>query len=452
MTIVNVLDLNDILIGLKPLIFRLDIPDGESCYGTGFFITKELALTAFHNLYDSALENPETKLSATFRGKTIEFLQALCGEEERKWQKEYDIAVLRAVTPLDGLPKAKFLYLDAAWKDRDRNLAWATRNVVAVGIPGNTEELAAIPGITPAAGPLADAPRTAGRQTIGTIPATLHFTSDPNDVNAAYGMSGSPVYDKNLGGIIGVVVAAKKEFYATEFVHVVKNWHAGRQYFERFRPKPAFVPEHSATQTLWRALGIFVASVAVLLGLGFWLKSRPFAPKHLEVELVRDATGHSEKVADLLNATEGEKLRLLITSPTDGYLYVVDREVARNGALRTPYLAFPTLSAGAYRNKVTRGTVVSFPDPSDRSHTIEAKPSETPDPEYAGELLTVLVYDYPLPIDHLEARPIPLTSDQFADDSDRLLLSSDAPAPKAARKIRLVVRRASQAPQPKGLR
>jgi hypothetical protein len=153
-------------------------------------------------------------------------------------------------------------------------------------------------------------------------------------------------------------------------------------------------------------------------------------------------------VTDQVNATEGEKLRFLITSPTDGYLYVVDREGTRDGTLRTPYLAFPTLSAGAGHNKVTPGTVVSYPDRSDRPPTIEARPSHPPDPEYAGEALTVLVYGSELPIDHLEAKPIPLTSEQFPDDGERLLFSSEAPTPKAAKKIKLVVRRASQTPPP----
>jgi hypothetical protein len=447
---VSVEDLHDILARLEPLIFRLDIPEGDDCYGTGFFISKEFALTAFHNLCPSALEDHTLKLSATFQGKTIEFVQELYSEADRKWQEKYDIAVLRALTPLDAPLKGKFPYLDAAWEGRERNLKWEKRNVIAFGIPSNTDQIALIAGMTSLARPLVDAPRIVGTKTEGTIPAALYFTGDANNVNAAYGMSGSPVYDEELGGIIGVVVAVKRGFYATELVHVVKNWPAGREYFENFRPKRNFVAEYTATAALWRALGIFLAFVVVVPGLGFLFKSHPFAPKHLEVELVRDATKRTEIVTDQINAKEGEKLRLLITSPADGYLYVVDREVTRDGALRKPYLAFPTLSTGAGRNKVTRGMVVSFPDPSDRSHTIEAKPSQPPDPEYAGELLKVLVYDSQLPNVHLEAQPIPLTSEQFPDDGERLLFSSEAPAPKVAKKIKLVVQRSPQAPQPQG--
>jgi len=443
---VSAKDLGDILVRLKPLIFRLDIPEGHDSYGTGFFISKEFALTAFHNLHPSALDDHTVRLSATFRGETIEFLQQLYSEEDRKWQREYDIAVLRALTPLDPLPEEKFLYLDAAWKGRDRDFRWINRNVVAVGIPSNRDEVAPIPGMTPPAGALVDAPRIVGTKTEGTIPAALYFTTDPNDVNAAYGMSGSPVYDKELGGIIGVVVAAKKGFYATELVHIVKNWPAGKEYFKRLRSRRYLISEYPRPVTLWRALGI-LAFVVVLVS-AFWFRSYLFAPNHLEVELVRNGTQRTERVKDQLIATEGEKLRLLITSPTDGYLYVVDREVDRSGALRMPYLTFPTLSTGAGRNKVTRGMVVSYPDPSDRPPTIDAKPSQSPDPEYAGELLTVLVYDGQLPIGHMEARPIPLTPEQFPDEGERLLFPSEAPAPKAARKIKLVVRRATQAPQP----
>jgi hypothetical protein len=44
----------------------------------------------------------------------------------------------------------------------------------------------------------------------------------------------------------------------------------------------------------------------------------------------------------------------------------------------------------------------------------------------------------------LEPKPIPLASDQFPDEGDRLLFSSENPFPKAARKIILVVERSSK--------
>ena len=446
----SVKDLGDILARIEPLIFRLDIPEGEDCYGTGFFISSEFALTAFHNLYPSVLEAPTIPLSATFQGKTIDFVQALCSERDRKWQIKYDIAVLRALTPLNEPIKEKFLYLDAGWEGRERNLKLEKRNVIACGIPGNTDQVALIAGMTILARPLVDAPRKVGPKVEGTIPAALYFTADANDVNNAYGMSGSPVYDEDLRGIIGVVVAVKKGFYATELVHLVENWPAGRKYFEDFEPRSTVVAEETALgkPSWWLRLGIGILSAAIVVGSVFWFTSHPLAPKELEVELARDGTKSTEKVKFQVNAREGEKIRFLITSPTDGYLYVVDREVARSGSLREPYLAFPTLSTGAGHNKVTPGLVVSFPDPSDRSPTIEAKPSHPPDPEYAGELLTVLVFDSQLPIDHLEAQPIPLTPEQFPDGGERLLFSSESPAPKAAKRIKLVVLRTPQTPQP----
>ena len=444
----SVKDLNDILARIEPLIFRLNIPVHDDCYGTGFFISQEFALTAFHNLYPSVIDNPTVPLSATFQGRTIELVQELSTEEDRKWQKEHDIAVLRALTPLDEPLREKFLYLDAAWKGRERNLTWEKRNVIAFGIPGNTDQVAPIAGMTVVARPLVDASRKVGPNTECTIPAALYFTGDANDVNAAYGMSGSPVYDEELRGVVGVVVAVKKGFYATEFVHLLKNWPAGRRYFKNFQPKRTFVAEYTATATLRRAFTI-LALLVVAVALAFWFWSGLVAPKHLEVGLLRDGTKRAEMVTNLITAAEGEKLRLLITSPTGGYLYVVDQEVSRDRALRQPYLAFPTLSTGVGRNRVTPGMVVAFPDPSDRSPTIEAKPSQPPDPEYAGELLTILVYDSQLPIDRLEAQPIPLTPEQFPDGGERLLFGSEAPVPKAAKKIKLVVRRSSQVTSPR---
>jgi hypothetical protein len=184
------------------------------------------------------------------------------------------------------------------------------------------------------------------------------------------------------------------------------------------------VAEYTATAaSRRRVLGIFLSFVVVMLALVFLFKSHPFAPENWRSNSCETVTRRTERVTDQMNATEGERLRLLITSPTDGYLYVEDREVTRDGALQTPYLAFPTLSTGMGHNKVTPGTVVSYPDPSDRPPTIEAKLSHPPDPEYAGEALTVLVCGSALPIDYLEAKPIPLRSEQFPDDGERLLFS-----------------------------
>src|ERR1035438_7556134 len=77
-------------------------------------------------------------------------------------------------------------------------------------------------------------------------------------------MSGSPVYDEDLRGIVGVLVAVKKGFYATEFVHLVDNWRAGRRYFTNFKRKPNFVAEYTANATLWRALAILGILIVIL--------------------------------------------------------------------------------------------------------------------------------------------------------------------------------------------
>jgi hypothetical protein len=211
----------------------------------------------------------------------------------------------------------------------------------------------------------------------------------------------SPLFDEKLGGIVGVVVAVKNEFQATELAHLVKHWRAGTRHFRRFGPAKVVLEEtFAARRTAWRVFGIR-ALLIVAVTLFLWFKSGPAVPKELEVELVRTGIQRTRKVTDQLNVTEGEKLRLLITSPAAGYLCIVDREIARDGGLRQPYLAFPNLSTGVGRNKVTQGMVASFPDPSDRSPTIEAKPSQPNDSDYAGEMLTALVYDSQPPIDRL---------------------------------------------------
>src|SRR5687767_6550434 len=50
-----------------------------------------------------------------------------------------------------------------------------------------------------------------------------------------------------------------------------------------------------------------------------------------------------ERVEADTSFTEGERIRLSIESPRDGYLYVVDREQYADGTTSDPYLIFPTL-------------------------------------------------------------------------------------------------------------
>ncbi len=82
----------------------------------------------------------------------------------------------------------------------------------------------------------------------------------------------------------------------------------------------------------------------------------------------------------------GDRVRLSVESPRDGYLYVIDREQYTDGTMSEPYLIFPTLRNN---NAVTAGKVIEMPGKS----AFLLKPLRA---DYKGELLTLIVTPEPL--------------------------------------------------------
>ena len=82
----------------------------------------------------------------------------------------------------------------------------------------------------------------------------------------------------------------------------------------------------------------------------------------------------------------GDRVRLSVESPRDGYLYVIDREQYTDGTMSEPYLIFPTLKNN---NAVTAGRVIEMPSKS----SFLLKPLRA---DYKGELLTLIVTPEPL--------------------------------------------------------
>jgi hypothetical protein len=108
---------------------------------------------------------------------------------------------------------------------------------------------------------------------------------------------------------------------------------------------------------------------------------------------------------------DGERIRLSIESPRDGYLYVVDREQYRDGTTSDPYLIFPTQRMRGGDNRVSAGKVVELPDRS-------AFRLRGMRPDYGGELLTVIVT--PSPIAEVSAGPGPQRLDpRLVEDWER---------------------------------
>ena len=89
----------------------------------------------------------------------------------------------------------------------------------------------------------------------------------------------------------------------------------------------------------------------------------------------------------------GDKVRLSFETPRTGYLYVIDREVYADGKLGEPYQIFPTRLSRGGDNHVQPGSIIDVPGQNDAASFFKL---ESKDPNWRGELLTVIVSPEPL--------------------------------------------------------
>ncbi len=100
-----------------------------------------------------------------------------------------------------------------------------------------------------------------------------------------------------------------------------------------------------------------------------------------------------ERIGIDQNLQPGQKVRLSIETPKTGYLYVIDREVYKDGSLGDPYLIFPTTRTRGGDNKVGPGAVVEIPSQTDAPPYFSIQKSRL---EHVGESLIVIVASEPL--------------------------------------------------------
>lgn len=119
----------------------------------------------------------------------------------------------------------------------------------------------------------------------------------------------------------------------------------------------------------------------------------------------------AERVSFETSFRPKEKVRLSVEAPRDGYLYVIDREIYKNGILGDAYLIFPTLLTRKGDNRVGAGTVVEIPAQSDEPSYFDITPLSK---DYAGEMLTVIVSPTPLPNLRLQDEPLNISAATIA--------------------------------------
>jgi hypothetical protein len=111
----------------------------------------------------------------------------------------------------------------------------------------------------------------------------------------------------------------------------------------------------------------------------------------------------------------GDRVRISIESPRDGYLYVINSEQYSDGKTGDPVLIFPTTRIRGGDNKVSAGRLVDIPDSADSQPYFTLRTEQKPgQPQTVGELITIVIS--PRPIEGITPanKPIPLAPAQVA--------------------------------------
>lgn len=119
-----------------------------------------------------------------------------------------------------------------------------------------------------------------------------------------------------------------------------------------------------------------------------------------------------ERVAAGSRLKEGDRVRLTIEAPENGYLYVIDRERYANGRHGEPWLIFPTARTNHADNHVNSGKLIDIPAQDDRPNYFSLHSSA---PNQTEEELTVLVTSQPLEDISVGEKPLRLTDEQVGD-------------------------------------
>jgi hypothetical protein len=102
----------------------------------------------------------------------------------------------------------------------------------------------------------------------------------------------------------------------------------------------------------------------------------------------------------------GEKIRLSIESPSDGYLYVLNCEVYEDDSRGTLSLIFPTTRTRNGNNFLTAGSPIEFPAATDEPSYFEFRPQAKAKKAVAEALIFMVTKT---PIENFTPQELPLT-------------------------------------------
>jgi hypothetical protein len=152
--------------------------------------------------------------------------------------------------------------------------------------------------------------------------------------------------------------------------------------------------------------------------------------------LIREKDKASEWIPERIEADtplhEGDRVRLTIESPREGYLYIVDRDLFADGTMGDALLIFPTLSMRGGDNQVRPGKLIDIPAQEDDPNYFKASPNRS---DQIGELLTIIVTNAPLELPigteplHISAADITKWEKLWASATERFEMEGGAGQP-----------------------
>ncbi len=122
-----------------------------------------------------------------------------------------------------------------------------------------------------------------------------------------------------------------------------------------------------------------------------------------------------ERIEGTAPVALGDRVRLSVESPRDGFLYVINREQYADGTMGAPTLIFPTTRVRGGDNSVTAGRLIDIPDSRDPQPFFTLTSSQRPgQPQIVGELLTIMIAPRPLEGVTIGRAPVVLPVQQVA--------------------------------------
>lgn len=151
------------------------------------------------------------------------------------------------------------------------------------------------------------------------------------------------------------------------------------------------------------------------LGVTIW-RLRPARTRDLGQRLlVREKDKSSEWIPERIEADtplrQGDRVRLSIESPREGYLYIVDRDLYSDGKMGDAMLIYPAADMHGGDNKARPGKLIDIPAQEDDPNCFTARPGRS---DQIGELLTIIVTTTPLEL-NIGVEPLPISASDLAE-------------------------------------